>query len=152
MILRYKKIRETKSPKRENPSDSGLDIFAPEKYVLLPGETKLIETGLVFDIPKVAQQQLGFKIVPELQVRSKSGLAYHNGLIVLNSPGTMDNSYMKELGVLMHNSSRYFRCILEGQKIAQIVMNYVLIPELKQVEEIHQSTERGGFGSTGKGL
>ena len=149
MILSYKKTREVKSPKRENPTDSGLDIFAPEKHVLLPGETKLIQTGLIFDIPKVIQQQLGFKIVPELQVRSKSGLAYHDGLIVLNSPGTIDNSYMKELGVLMYNSSRYFRCILEGQKIAQVVMNYVLIPELKQVDEFAQLTERGGFGSTG---
>lgn len=150
MLLTYKKTRPVKDPRRENATDSGLDIFSPEEFDLFSEERKLIPTGLIFNIPKIIQSQLGFSLVPELQIRSKSGLAYHDGLIVLNSPGTIDNSYMKELSILIFNSSKELRKIKEGQKIAQLIMNYVLIPELKEVQEFpYTNTNRNGFGSTG---
>jgi len=153
MLLSYKKLSDTaKAPVRAYPTDSGLDVFSDETTAINPGNTKLVSTGIAFNIPKVMQYQLGFKIVPELQVRSKSGFAL-KGLSVLNSPGTVDNSYNGELKVIIHNSSTKSQTIQQGQKIAQVVMGYVLIPELKEVSEFSdlENSQRNdnGFGSTG---
>jgi dUTP pyrophosphatase len=152
MLLTYKKISETaKAPIRAYPTDSGLDVFSDETVAINPRDIKLVSTGIAFQIPKIMQSQLGFTIVPELQVRPKSGLAL-KGLTVLNSPGTIDNSFNGHLKVIVHNVTTKSQTIQKGQKIAQVVMSYVLIPEIREVEEFSSlETTRGnsGFGSTG---
>ena len=105
--------------------------------------------------------KLGFEVeIPdgyEIQVRSKSGLALKEGLVVLNSPGTVDQNYRGEVGVILYatldgssvlNSS--VRKINKGQKIAQIVLCPVTKCEWEKVDELNETTRgEGGYGSTG---
>lgn len=143
-ILAYKKLNEDAvDPEYAYDSDSGFDLFSTEEVKLVGFERKLVPTGLSFDIPE------GY----EIQVRTKSGLAINQGLIVLNSPGTVDQGYTGEVKVIMMNMNNLPATINKGQKIAQAVLCPVESGKkvfLHQVEEFVQK-ERGsnGFGSTG---
>ena len=141
--LQVKKLHEdAKLPQYANQwGDSGADVFAIDNYELQPGERKLIKTGIAIVL------QDGF----ECQVRSKSGLALKRGLFVLNSPGTVDNGYRGEIGVILCNLSKEVQVIEKGDKVAQIVVVPVGQAAIVEVKEI-DSTSRGegGFGSTGK--
>jgi len=138
------------NPSYSNPGDAGMDIKANfddpiNSYTdIEPGETKLIKTGLFVEIPE------GY----ELQVRSRSGLSLKEGLIVLNSPGTIDSNYRGEIGVILHNISTETKRICLGDRIAQLVLNKVPVINWINVDNIEalSNSERGegGFGSTGK--
>jgi dUTP pyrophosphatase len=144
MKLKIKLLREDAFiPTRGSEKASGLDLYAVEDITILQGETKLIKTGVVFGIPE------GF----EVQIRPRSGLSLKTGLIVKNSPGTVDQDYTGECAVIMH----FLVCgvgsydIKRGDRIAQAVLCPVIIPEVEVVTELEE-TERGsgGFGHTGK--
>jgi dUTP pyrophosphatase len=103
----------------------------------------LIPTGLKFDIPAYN----------ELQVRTKSGLAINQGLVVLNSPGTIDSGYNGEIKVIVYNTTSESIFIKKQQKIAQCGLYPVYVGSvviLQQLDSI-QEKDRGenGFGSTG---
>ena len=121
---------------------AGADVRAhlAQDVVLQPGQSSLIPTGLKFAIPE------GF----EIQVRPRSGLAFKNGITVLNSPGTIDSDYRGELGVILINHSQSPFTITPGMRIAQIVIAPVYKAEFLP-EETLASTARGagGFGHTG---
>jgi dUTP pyrophosphatase len=140
-----------KLPVRAYPTDSGADIFyCGEEKVLLPSHTtKVFPTGIAVKLLKHPNPEMTY----ELQVRSKSGLAAKHNLFVLNSPGTVDNSYTGEIKVILHNSSENNIEIQPNQKIAQLVMCEVCLPEFEEIEDIENlgKSERGqnGFGSTG---
>lgn len=145
--LGYVKIHEDATdPHYAYETDSCFDLFGIGDYVLEGFGRILIPTGLKFDIPKGM----------ELQVRSKSGLALNYGLIVLNSPGTIDYGYDGEIKVIMYNSTPNPIMINHKQKICQCCLSlissgsFVSLLEKNQIE----SKERGnnGFGSTGIGL
>ena len=106
-------------------------------------DRKLIPTGLRFDIPD------GY----EIQVRSKSGLALNQGLIVLNSPGTVDSGYQGEVKVIIFNTTKERIKIEKGQKIAQAVLCHVVNGKwvnLVKVTDINDKDRNdNGFGSTG---
>ena len=87
----------------------------------------------------------------EVQVRPRSGLAYKNGVTVLNAPGTIDADYRGEVGVLLVNLSNEPFTIVSGDRIAQLVVAKVEQIEWKLTSKL-SDTERGegGFGSTGK--
>ena len=70
---------------------AGMDFFACGNYELIPGDVRLIRTGIAMEIPK------GY----ELQIRSRSGLALKNKIFVLNAPGTIDSDYRGEIGVII---------------------------------------------------
>jgi dUTP pyrophosphatase len=111
---------------------------------LLHGETKVIPTGLFFEIPR------GF----EIQVRSRSGLSAKAQVVVTNSPGTVDSGYRGELKIILTNHGEKYFHINNGDRIAQCVFASVLdnrVVDLQNVNEIIKDTERGndGFGSTG---
>jgi dUTP pyrophosphatase len=112
-----------------------------EKCTLIPGERKLIKTGLFLEIPE------GY----EAQVRPRSGLALKNGITVLNSPGTIDADYRGEIGVILINHSSEIFEINSGDRIAQLVFAKVEQAVWYETESLNE-TERGegGFGSTGK--
>ena len=103
----------------------------------------LVPTGLHFDIPD------GY----EIQVRSKSGLAIKQGLMVLNSPGTVDQGYTGEIKVIIFNTNPNKVTINKNQKIAQAVISPVVCGKwvnLKQVKNIEDKDRSNkGFGSTG---
>jgi len=131
------------TPNYVYPTDSGFDLYSTKEIYIEPFGRELVPTGLHFDIPENY----------EIQVRSKSGLALKQGLMVLNSPGTVDQGYTGEVQVILFNTTKNTVKIENGQKIAQAVLcpvltsNWVDIKELESVE----SKDRGsnGFGSTG---
>lgn len=124
-----------------NAEDSGADVFAIHNYLIAPGERVLVKTGIALVLPD------GY----ECQVRSKSGLALKKGLMVLNSPGTVDNGYRGEIGVILYNTSNETQHIEKGDKVAQLVIAPVQQSIFIEVHEINETSRgAGGYGSTGK--
>ena len=125
------------------PTDSGMDLFSVESITIEPFGRALIPTGIHFDIPENY----------EIQVRSKSGLALNQGLMVLNSPGTVDNGYTGEIKVIIFNTNDFDYRIEKGTKIAQAILCPVVNGkwvDLKETtEEINKDRNENGFGSTG---
>ena len=124
-------------------TDSGFDLYASEEVHLLPFGRALVPTGVRVNIPPFY----------EIQVRSKSGLAINRGLMVLNSPGTVDQGYTGEIKVIIFNASNLAQTIEKGTKIAQAVLS-VCIPgksvNLIKTNKINQKDRNeNGFGSTG---
>ena len=127
-------------PKYNYGSDSGFDLHSVEDIVIPPFGRALVPSGLCFDIKD------GF----EIQVRTKSGLAINQGLMVLNSPGTVDNGYTGEVKGIIFNTNPTEVKIPKGMKFGQAVVCPVVNGtwvELNQVEQINKK-ERGsnGFG------
>jgi len=134
--------REILRPRRQSSLASGFDLVSAEKQplILSPGVRLLVSTGV-----KIALEP-GF----EGQVRARSGLALKHGLMVLNSPGTIDADYRGEIKVILANLSSEAFTINFGMRIAQLVVAPVCLAELTLVESLEESA-RGeqGFGSTG---
>lgn len=89
----------------------------------------------------------------EIQIRPRSGLALKQGLTVLNTPGTIDEDYRDEIGVIIVNLSRADQVIKRGERIAQMVVCPIVTPEIEVVTVLPKpgsSDRAGGFGSTGK--
>lgn len=144
LSLKYKKLNpEAKDPFYNYPSDSGFDLYATQTVYITKFGRALVPTGLSFDIKD------GY----EIQVRSKSGLAINQGLMVLNSPGTVDNGYTGEVQVIIFNTNDFAYTIEKGTKIAQAVLCPVVNGkwvELEEtMEEINKDRNENGFGSTG---
>ena len=141
--LRYINESENKNPEYAYQSDSGFDLRSTEEVWIHSNDRKIIPTGLRFDIPE------GY----EIQVRSKSGLALNHGLMVLNSPGTVDSGYQGEIKVIMFNTTNQKVKIEKGQKVAQAVLCPVVSGkwvDLIKVENIEDKDRNSnGFGSTG---
>ena len=130
-------------PNYETESSAGMDLRAnlDEAVTIQPLQRVMIPTGLFMELP------IGF----EAQVRPRSGLAWKNGLTVLNSPGTIDADYRGEIKVILVNLSNDIFEIKDGERIAQMVIARHERVQWKDAVEL-QETERGagGFGSTGK--
>lgn len=158
-------------PKYAHIGDAGIDIRALEDYEILPGETKLVKTGIKIAIPQ------GY----EIQVRPRSGLSLKTKMRVANSPGTIDSNYRGEVGIIIDNIEPPIKDITyepvlnedgtikelnvtsilhgapchiqKGDRIAQLVLAEVPLAHFYQVENIGVfDSERGedGFGSSGK--
>jgi dUTP pyrophosphatase len=141
--LRFINESENKNPEYAYQSDSGFDLRSTEEVWIHSNDRNVIPTGLRFDIPE------GY----EIQVRSKSGLALNQGLMVLNSPGTVDSGYQGEIKVIMFNTTNQKVKIEKGQKVAQAVLCPVVSGkwvDLIKVEKINDKDRNdNGFGSTG---
>ena len=127
-------------PSYAHPGDAGMDIRSVEDLTIAPGDRALVHTGLVMVLPP------GY----EAQVRPRSGLALKNGITVLNSPGTIDEGYRGEVGVILANFGKEPFKVEKGSKIAQVVVAPCTRAEIVATDDI-DDTERGtgGFGSTG---
>ena len=124
-------------------SDSGFDLYANEEVKIPAFGRALIPTGVSVDLPQDF----------EMQVRSKSGLAINQGLMVLNSPGTVDEGYTGEIKVIIFNTNNHEFIITKSMKVAQAVVSRCITGRwvnLVQVNKINNK-DRGenGFGSTG---
>jgi dUTP pyrophosphatase len=130
-------------PKYNYLTDSGFDFHSTEEIEVPPFGRVLVPTGLKFDLPNHM----------ELQVRTKSGLALKHGIMVLNSPGTVDNGYTGEVQVIIFNANNLPFKIEKGMKVAQGVFSQVVsgqIIEFEQVDNINEKDRNAnGFGSTG---
>lgn len=129
-------------PAYATPQSAGMDLRAniEDPITLRPLERRIVPTGLYIALPE------GY----EAQVRPRSGLALKHGIMVLNSPGTIDSDYRGEIGVLLINLSDTPFVINAGERIAQMVVARHEQAELIEVEEL-DDTERGagGYGHTG---
>ncbi len=129
-------------PSYATPGSSGMDLRANIKEVidLKPLERTLVSTGLYIALPPYT----------EGQIRSRSGLSYKHGIIVLNTPGTIDSDYRGEIKVLLANFSNTIFSIKNGDRIAQLVLasNYqVTWEEVTNLKTTKRA--KGGYGSTG---
>lgn len=122
---------------------AGADLCAclPEAVTIAPGETKMIPTGLAVEIPR------GYVGL----VFGRSGLALKRDLAPANKVGVIDSDYRGELHVGLRNHSREAYAIQPGERVAQLVILPVCLPELAEVEELSETARgQGGFGSTGR--
>lgn len=143
-MLAVKIINQSKHPLPEyaTPLAAGLDLKAniTEPIILKPLQRVLVATGLFMELPA------GF----EAQIRPRSGLAFKNGITVLNSPGTIDADYRGEVKVLLVNLSDTEFVISDGERIAQMVVAKHEQIKWESVNELQDSNRgAGGFGSTG---
>ncbi len=122
---------------------AGADVRSAEDgpVTIEPGERAAVATGLVFEIPE------GW----EIQVRPRSGLAWRQGLTVVNAPGTIDSDYRGEVKVLLVNLGSERLTVERGDRVAQLILSPVHRAMFVEVEALTE-TERaeGGFGSTGR--
>lgn len=127
-------------PTRANPNDAGLDLYCIENVYINPGESGLLKTGISIALPRGT----------EGQIRPRSGLALKHQVTVLNTPGTIDEGYRGEVGVILINHGKEIVYFEAGSRIAQLVVKPVLMVQPFEVEEL-SATERGegGFGSSG---
>ena len=129
-------------PEYQTPGSSGIDLRAAveEPIIIENGERVMIPTGLKMEIPA------GY----EGQVRTRSGLAATRGLVVLNSPGTLDADYRGEVKVILMNLGSDPLTINRGERVAQLVIAPVARVVISEVEDVDETIRGpGGFGSTG---
>lgn len=145
MLLKIKKIEgfeDLETPGYATRGSVGMDLYAAldSEVTIMPGEIKLISTGICIEIPK------GY----EAQIRPRSGLALKYGITMLNSPGTIDWDYRGEIKAIIINHGNEVFTIKRGDRIAQMIINKVETPIIEVVSQI-TPTERNtnGFGSTG---
>ncbi|HRH10503.1 MAG TPA: dUTP diphosphatase [Bacteroidia bacterium] len=143
--MQVKVINQSKHPLPEYATAlaAGLDLKAniSSPIILKPLQRQLVPTGLFIQLPESF----------EAQIRPRSGLAFKNGITVLNSPGTIDADYRGEVKVLLVNLSDTEFIINDGERIAQMVIAKHEQINWEQVEVLDDSDRgAGGFGSTGK--
>ena len=137
---------DNSDPEYSKVGDSGFDLraYLKESVTLKPLERRLIPTGLKFELPPNT----------ELQVRPRSGMALKHGISVLNTPGTVDEGYRGDVGVIAVNLSNEDYTIEPGERIAQGVIMNVIGQNISTLTKTNSltDTERSdaGFGSTGK--
>lgn len=140
VIINVKKLHpEARLPSYAKLGDAGADLVSVEDVTLMPGEFRLIRTGLGIELPE------GW----EAQVRSRSGLALKHGIHVLNSPGTIDSGYRGEIGAVLMNHGPMFH-IAKGERIAQLVIKPAPQAKFVVAQTLSESNRgTGGFGHTG---
>lgn len=142
--MKIKVVNKSKHllPHYETTQSAGMDLRAnlDESIILKPLDRTLVKTGIFMELPA------GY----EAQVRPRSGLAFKNGITVLNTPGTIDADYRGEVGVILVNLSNQDYVVEDGERVAQMVIAKYEQPSWEEVENLIE-TERGsgGFGSTG---
>ncbi len=139
--LRVKRLAETAVlPSYAHPNDAGLDLHAAVDTVIEPGQAASISTAIAVELPPGT----------EAQVRPRSGLALRHAVTVLNAPGTIDEGYRGEVGVVLINHGHEAFRVERGMRIAQLVVQPRLAIDIIEVDVL-TDTERGigGFGSTG---
>lgn len=140
MQLQIKKLHpEAKLPTYALPGDAGMDLYALEHVVVAPGQRVQIRSGLAMAIP------FGYVGL----IWDKSGLSHRSGLKTLG--GVIDAGYRGEVLVGMINSSTAEYVVAAGDKVAQMLIQAVVQPELVTVDELTETVRgTGAFGSTGR--
>ena len=112
-------------PEYKTDGSSGMDLMAnvEQTVKILPGEKKIISTGIMVAIPEQY----------EIQIRPRSGLAAKNGISVLNTPGTIDSDYRGEIKVILINLGKDIFEINKNDRIAQMIVCPIIKVELKEV-------------------
>jgi len=141
--VKIKFLREdAKLPHQANQGDAGFDLYSVEEKVIKTGTAELLKTGIQIELPEGT----------EAQIRPRSGLALKHSVTVLNSPGTVDEGYRGEIGVILINHGKEDFLVEKHTRIAQMVIAPVPKVNLIKTEDELTKTNRGvwGFGSSGK--
>ena len=144
MNINIKKVNnDAKLPYRATSGSAGADLFAciDEDIVIAPNERKLIPTGIAIGL---TENNCGAFIFP------RSSVSYKNGVSLANCVGVIDSDYRGEVKVPLINHSDCDFIVHNGDRIAQLVIMPVIIPEFTVCDELNETTRgEGGFGSTG---
>ena len=140
VIKIVKMTDEAVIPYYAHEGDAGTDLFSIDDIVINPGEIQKVRTGICIELPENT----------EAQIRPRSGLALKDGITVLNTPGTVDESYRGEICVILINHGKVPFHICKQMKIAQMVIQPIYKAAFLEVDQLSE-TKRGerGFGSTG---
>lgn len=127
------------APTRAHDTDAGLDLYTRERFCIFPNDRYFVDTGVHIKLPP---KTVGY-------IRSKSGLLRYKGVL---TDGVIDEGYSGSIGVTLINTGDQRVIFHKGDKIAQLVIQSVLYPSVKIVEDLGIESDRGddGFGSTGK--
>lgn len=138
--LKIKKLHEDAIvPKFARPGDAAMDLYSTEELVILPKHRALVGTGLAIEFPE------GNVFL----IWDKSSLPVNYGLTTM--AGVIDSQYRGEVKIVLLNVSSEPQKIEKGQKIAQALLQPIIVPEIKVVDELSETKRgKGGFGSTGK--
>ena len=141
MKLKIIKLREQAViPRYEHDNDSGLDLISIEDVEINSGESQLVKIGISVELPPNT----------EAQIRPRSGLALKHKITVLNTPGTIDEGYRGEVGVILINHGKTSFQVVQGMRIAQMVIAPVVRVKIEEVNDLSDTTRGSrGFGSTG---
>lgn len=144
MKIAVKKLRENAIlPTFGSPEAAGADLYAclEAPVTVAPGQTVFVPTGLAMELP------VGYVGL----VYARSGLACKRGLAPANKVGVIDSDYRGEFIVALHNHGTEPQTVASGERIAQLVVAPILMPEYVETDSL-STTQRGagGFGSTGK--
>lgn len=141
--VKIKKVKESaKIPTYGTEYAAGADLYAcmEENMTFAPGETKMVPTGLSFEIP------VGYAGL----IYARSGLASKRDLAPANKVGVVDSDYRGEVMVVMHNHGEKEQTIEPNERIAQFIITPYLKANFKEVTDLEDSERgAGGFGSTG---
>ena len=144
-MLNVKRLRPAALlPKRATTGSAGYDLFAclEEALVIPAGETRMVPTGIAIDVGS-----------PELAafIFARSGIAVKHGVAPANCVGVVDSDYRGEVMVGLHNHSSKDYTIQPEERVAQLVLMPVALPQVQECEELSDTGRgAGGFGSTGK--
>lgn len=143
-VVRFRRLPSNPDlplPARATTGAAGFDVASAEPdFVLRPGERRLVHTGLEMELPPGV----------ECQVRPRSGLALRHGIMLPNSPATIDPDYRGELRVIVWNAGDEPIPVPRGMRIAQLVFARFEVPEIVETDLLSDSGRGGaGFGSTG---
>ena len=145
-IMRLPHAADIALPSYQSALAAGLDLTAAvpadAPISIAPGARALIATGIALELPPGV----------EGQVRPRSGLAWRNGVTVLNSPGTIDADYRGEIQVILANFGEEAFLVRRGDRIAQLVFAATLRADISETTALSETMRgAGGFGSTGSG-
>lgn len=122
---------------------AGMDIFAAvdAEEIIEPGHRKKIPTGIQISLPE------GY----EAQIRPRSGLALHQGITLLNSPGTIDADYRGEIALIVINHGQEPFVVKRGMRLAQMIVQKICRLQWVETTELDETSRGGGgFGHTKK--
>ena len=141
-IRRKPGCEDVPQPRYMSEHAAGMDVCAAceGRVTIAPGDVKLISCGFYLAVPPGC----------EAQMRPRSGLALKHGIVLPNSPGTIDADYRGEVCVILGNVGRDEFVVKRGMRIAQMVIAPVTRVEVDEVDELEPTTRgKGGFGHTG---
>jgi dUTP pyrophosphatase len=131
-------------PMKATPKSTGYDLKSTTNELIKPGTSQVINTGVKIDFSKA-------DIDLDVQIRSRSGLAARKSLSVLNAPATIDRDYEDYIKIILFNHGQYNATIVQGDRIAQLVLGLLWIDFSRLEEEASLMAKRtGGLGSTGE--
>jgi len=144
-LLKIKKVSETATiPTRATDGSAGFDLYADleKQLTIKPNETKKIKTGIAIAIEN--NQAVGL-------IYARSGLSTKHGITLANCVGVIDSDYRGEIMVVLINHSEFAYTIKPNERIAQLVLTPIFLPQLQEVQELDETLRGdGGFGSTKK--